>query len=283
DSFSKRGKVDLPPNKFNSRSKHDTFPIHSKRDYSSDRYKRHRPQNRDRREYSPDRNNRDHSQNRDRRDRSQNRDRRDRSQNRDRRDRSQNRDRRDRSQNRDRRDRLEKRDSSTDNKHIDRDSKLPPDPEVLKKLEPNFKVSGKLAEDTNVVAGSLLKYNEPPDARKTTDKWRLYVFKDNVEIDLLMVHRSSAYLFGRDRKVADIPIDHPSCSGQHAVLQYRQTTTKDDSSPAVRPYLIDLDSTNGTTINGNKIPPQRFIQLFSQDVLKFGFSSREYVLLLDDS
>lgn len=38
----------------------------------------------------------------------------------------------------------------------------------------------------------------------------------------LFVHRQSAYLFGRERKVADIPIDHPSCSGQHAVLQYRQ-------------------------------------------------------------
>ncbi len=36
------------------------------------------------------------------------------------------------------------------------------------------------------------------------------------------MHRQSAYLFGRERKVADIPIDHPSCSSQHAVLQYRQ-------------------------------------------------------------
>lgn len=33
--------------------------------------------------------------------------------------------------------------------------------------------------------------------------------------------RQSSYLFGRDRKVADIPTDHPSCSKQHCVLQYR--------------------------------------------------------------
>jgi hypothetical protein len=32
---------------------------------------------------------------------------------------------------------------------------------------------------------------------------------------------SSIYLFGRERRVADIPTDHPSCSKQHAVLQFR--------------------------------------------------------------
>lgn len=33
--------------------------------------------------------------------------------------------------------------------------------------------------------------------------------------------RSSCYLFGRERRVADVPTDHPSCSKQHAVLQFR--------------------------------------------------------------
>lgn len=31
----------------------------------------------------------------------------------------------------------------------------------------------------------------------------------------------SSYLFGRERRVADVPTDHPSCSKQHAVLQFR--------------------------------------------------------------
>ena len=30
------------------------------------------------------------------------------------------------------------------------------------------------------------------------------------------------FLFGRDRHIADIPTDHPSCSGQHAVIQVRR-------------------------------------------------------------
>lgn len=39
--------------------------------------------------------------------------------------------------------------------------------------------------------------------------------------DPLPIHRQSVYLFGRERRVADIPTDHPSCSKQHSVLQFR--------------------------------------------------------------
>lgn len=37
--------------------------------------------------------------------------------------------------------------------------------------------------------------------------------------DVLHIHRQSAYLIGRDRAVADLAIEHPSCSKQHAVIQ----------------------------------------------------------------
>ena len=39
----------------------------------------------------------------------------------------------------------------------------------------------------------------------------------------LYIHRQSCYLFGRERRVADVPTDHPSCSKQHSVLQFRLT------------------------------------------------------------
>lgn len=35
--------------------------------------------------------------------------------------------------------------------------------------------------------------------------------------DPLYIHRQSAYVVGRERKIAHVPIDHPSCSKQHAV------------------------------------------------------------------
>lgn len=37
----------------------------------------------------------------------------------------------------------------------------------------------------------------------------------------LPIYRQSCYIFGRERRIADIPTDHPSCSKQHAILQYR--------------------------------------------------------------
>jgi len=43
--------------------------------------------------------------------------------------------------------------------------------------------------------------SEPPESRKPTQKWRLYVFKGKEQIDLLHIHRQSAFLIGRERKV----------------------------------------------------------------------------------
>ena len=40
-----------------------------------------------------------------------------------------------------------------------------------------MELSGALAADTNTVNGTLVKYAEPPEARKPKKKWRLYVFK----------------------------------------------------------------------------------------------------------
>ena len=118
----------------------------------------------------------------------------------------------------------------------------------VEKEKPNFGLSGKLTEETNTFRGVVIKYSEPPEARKPQKiRWRLYPFKENEELPVMFIHRQSAYLLGkfptflavnsnctsviervlslllagRDRKIADIPIDHPSCSKQHAVIQYR--------------------------------------------------------------
>ena len=96
----------------------------------------------------------------------------------------------------------------------------------------------------------------------------------------LPLHRQSLYRFGKDRTVVDVPTDHPSCSRQHSVLQFRQTVKSGQSE--VRPYIMDLGSVNGTFIGGIKIETARFYELLPQDCLKFGQSTREYVLLHED-
>jgi len=46
--------------------------------------------------------------------------------------------------------------------------------------------------------------------------------------------------------------------------------------------MIDLDSTNKTFVNNNIIPPSRYYELKASDTIKFGFSSRDYVLIHDE-
>jgi hypothetical protein len=58
------------------------------------------------------------------------------------------------------------------------------------KAKPNFAPSGLLAAATNTVknadgTSTLLKYNEPPEARKPLVGWRLYVFKGDEQLGAL--------------------------------------------------------------------------------------------------
>jgi len=132
----------------------------------------------------------------------------------------------------------------------------------------------------------VLKYHEPPEARKPLLGWRLYVFKGKEQVDLLHIHRQSAYLIGRDKTVVDIPLDHPSCSKQHAVIQHRSIPEKDEFGNVkakIKPFIIDLESTNGTHVNDEEIPTSRYFELRASDVIKFGDSPREYVLLHDEA
>jgi smad nuclear-interacting protein 1 len=153
------------------------------------------------------------------------------------------------------------------------------------KQKPNFGLSGALAVDesggggSSMYKGVLLKFQEPPEARTPNTLWRFYVFKRDKQIDTLHVSKQSAYLWGRNEAIADIPLQHPSCSSQHAVLQYRALPSKETGKMSCQPYLMDLESTNGTFINGVRIEPARYYQLKRGDVLKFGASTREYVLL----
>ncbi|KAH7481714.1 hypothetical protein PRIC1_014808 [Phytophthora ramorum] len=152
--------------------------------------------------------------------------------------------------------------------------------------KPNFGLTGALAKDQttgNMQNGVVLKFSEPPEARQPAKRYRFYVFKDDKNVATLHVHRKSAFLVGRDKAVADILTEHPSCSKQHAVLQYRmyQKETEDGLGfeQEVRPYIMDLNSTNSTFLNGRKIDGSRYIELKEKDVLKFGESTREYVLM----
>lgn len=99
----------------------------------------------------------------------------------------------------------------------------------------------------------------------------------------------------------DIAMAHPTISRYHAVLQYRpnvanndqnsddddsgddETSTKSDEAkqkPKVDKgwYLYDLNSTHGTFVNKMKVPAKTYVRLRVGYMLKFGASTRNYIL-----
>ncbi|KAL4916271.1 SMAD/FHA domain-containing protein [Aspergillus aurantiobrunneus] len=157
------------------------------------------------------------------------------------------------------------------------------------KEKPNFANSGRLAAESNTVSVNggtvVLKYHEPPEARKPPAKeaWRLYVFKGKDLLEMMELNERSCWLIGRERLVVDFPLDHPSCSKQHAAIQFRFVEKRNefgDRIGKVKPYVIDLESANGSMVNGDSVPAGRYIELRDKDMLQFGNSSREYVLMV---
>ncbi|KAK4653586.1 hypothetical protein QC762_508210 [Podospora pseudocomata] len=158
------------------------------------------------------------------------------------------------------------------------------------KEKPNFGNSGALAAASNSVTQAdgttiTLKYHEPAEARKPSprDEWKLFVFKGEEIVDTIDLGSRSCWLVGREQAVVDLLAEHPSISKQHAVIQFRYAEKRNefgDKIGRVKPYLIDLESANGTMLNGDKIPESRYLELRNKDMVQFGSSTREYVLML---
>lgn len=135
-----------------------------------------------------------------------------------------------------------------------------------------------------------LKFHEPPESRPPIDVWRIYIFKgeealrtkifDTEPINLLQ----SCYLIGKDERICDILCENDTISRQHAVIQFRLITKMLEDGTyeeTIRPYVIDLESTNGTFLNNERIEAGRYTQLLHGDMLKFGMSQREYIMVKD--
>nr|CEG04691.1 unnamed protein product [Fusarium clavum] len=158
------------------------------------------------------------------------------------------------------------------------------------KEKPNFGSTGVLAAASNSVAQAdgttiTLKYHEPAEARKPSprDVWKLFIFKGQDIVDTIELSARSCWLVGREMSVVDLPAEHPSISKQHAVIQFRYVEKRNefgDKIGKVKPYLIDLESANGTKLNDSKIPDSRYLELRDKDMVQFGHSTREYVIML---
>lgn len=159
------------------------------------------------------------------------------------------------------------------------------------KEKPNYYPTGILAAASNKVeladgTSIALKYHEPPEARlpPSRDDWKLFVFKGKDVFDTVALNARSCWLVGREVRVVDLPAEHPSVSGQHAAIQFRHVEKRDEFGErrgGVKPYIIDLESRAGTTVNGGAVEGGRYVEVRSGDVVRFGESEREYVFMLD--
>jgi smad nuclear-interacting protein 1 len=99
---------------------------------------------------------------------------------------------------------------------------------------------------------------------------------------MLHIAKQLAYLIGRNPGIASISLLHPSFSSRHVILQYWSLPNK-SGNLQFQPYIMDLESTYGTTSNGVKLDVARYYQLKKGDVLTFGASAREYILMTENT
>lgn len=134
---------------------------------------------------------------------------------------------------------------------------------------------------TPVKAGKFppLPYTQPPWGGPTPEaNYALEILKNGTIVDTVPLTHRSYFVVGR-LPVCDVPLEHPSISRYHAVIQYRGQAGEGGCVGEERGFYVhDLGSTHGTVVNKNKIPPKTYVRLRVGHVLKFGGSSRLFIL-----
>jgi len=117
------------------------------------------------------------------------------------------------------------------------------------------------------------KYKLPNWAREPQlENCALEVYKSGKRIGTITrCSRNKSVIFGRNKEMADVLLQHPSISRRHAVLLHGKSGNM---------YVMDLGSSHGTFINKKRLKRDQREVLQDGDTVKFGASSREYVVRL---
>lgn len=131
------------------------------------------------------------------------------------------------------------------------------------------------------------EWSGPPEAQTS---FSLEVLKSGQVVDLIVlttttttskvddddvVPKSRSYVtFGR-HPLCDVVIEHPSSSRLHCVLQFKKNTKE--------MYLFDPGSTHGVFVNKRKLKKGIHAPIFVGDQIKFGESTRDYIVQGDEA
>ena len=128
------------------------------------------------------------------------------------------------------------------------------------------------------VNGVVMKFQPPPEAvRCTNPRWRLYVFKGDTQVgDPLPLDKFPFFLFGKERRVADIPTDHPSCSRQHAVIVFRWGGQRGAAAAGGRPQQAGALAGRPCSGREGLRPPLRAATQMSEDAVAHTRAARSH-------
>ncbi|KAK5582033.1 hypothetical protein RB653_003615 [Dictyostelium firmibasis] len=131
--------------------------------------------------------------------------------------------------------------------------------------------SGKSDKNKSSNGGDITPPYRSSSNSSSSSKWYYKVFKNGEVIeDFKEIKVDDILTFGRDSSRNKILLEHPSCSSVHASLSLGQSNK--------RPILLDLNSTNQTFLNGKEVTPRKPLDLYEGDKIKFGASTREYII-----
>ncbi|GAB6031709.1 hypothetical protein CHUAL_009458 [Chamberlinius hualienensis] len=119
-------------------------------------------------------------------------------------------------------------------------------------------------------------YDEPKWSGVPKKPYSFEVIKNGVIVENIDLSSRPYTICGRLAN-CDIVMEHPSISRYHAIIQYKYAKDGDEKQPEGF-YLYDLDSTHGTQMNKNAIKSRTYYRLHVGHLIKFGGSSRSYVL-----
>ncbi|XP_038654981.1 kanadaptin [Scyliorhinus canicula] len=121
---------------------------------------------------------------------------------------------------------------------------------------------------------SPLPYVEPSWGGLAESPYSFEILKNGSIVSDIGLNSKSFFVIGRLPN-CDVPLEHPSISRYHAIVQHRRVA---DGEFGIGFYIYDLDSTHGTVVNKQKVQPKCYQRLKVGHVIKFGGSTRLLVL-----
>lgn len=176
--------------------------------------------------------------------------------------------------------------------------------EIIKKIENPEEIKNlpKQKKNIPIVPCPYIepKWSKEPDSDVI---YNLEVLKTGVIVDeIKSLQNKSFWIFGR-LPTCDVMMEHPTISRYHSALQYRPSNKEDinelgedeveeenlekkelDESVIKTIkidegwYVYDLNSTHGTFVNKQRVPPKTYIRVRVGHMIHFGGSTRRYIL-----